>query len=152
MELVLLSPQFSFVLVVVFRFFVSWGSHSFSTNELVPFDPLLARLLRIFGPQCSSTSYFIWPFYLFFYYFVFETRVWRKQKKTQPNTGIYDEFIYNHWDDTIAGGVFIPRGYNKPSSLHFCVDMSYHWYGHNYKFTVYKTLSFWNTKAFLPQE
>ena len=32
------------------------------------------------------------------------------------------------------------------------VDMNYRWYGHDYKLSVYQTLNFWNTKAFLPQE
>ena len=41
-----------------------------------------------------------------------------------------------------AGGVFIPRGYHLPSSQHYCADMNYHRYGHNYKLTVYKTFEF----------
>ena len=80
--------------------------------------------------------------------FVDETRVWRKYKF---NPGIYDEFIYNHWVDATAGGVLIPLGYHQPSSQQFCADMNYHWYDHNYKSTVNKTLNFRNTKAFHPR-
>ena len=44
----------------------------------------MATLLEIFGPQCSSIMYSIWPFKHFFYSsvtdesYVEETRVWRK--------------------------------------------------------------------------
>ena len=32
------------------------------------------------------------------------------------------------------------RAYHKPSCKNFCVDMKYHWYVHNYKLPVYKSL------------
>ena len=37
---------------------------------------------------------------------------------TEFSPGIYDEFTYNHWVDTTAGGDLFPRGYHKPSSQH----------------------------------
>lgn len=41
---------------------------------------------------------------------------------------------------------FRSQGYYYSRNQHFCVDnMSYHWYGHNYKLTTYKTLHFRNT-------
>ena len=68
-------------------------------------------------------------------YFVDDMPVWRKYK-------IDDEFICNHWVDATAGEDLFPRGYHQPSSQHFCVDLSYHWYVHVYKLTVYKTFEF----------
>ena len=56
---------------------------------------------------------------------VFCRRKRRNTKLSKINL-IYDELIYNHWVDAIAGGDLFPRGYHQPNSQHVCVDLSYH--------------------------
>ena len=73
-----------------------------------------------------------------------------KPKCPQIGEG-YKKWLYQKHDAT-AVEVVIPRGVHQHSNQHLCVDWSYHWYVHTLKLTVNKTLNFWNTKAFLPQE
>ena len=101
-----------------------------------------------YGPICSLCSYFDFLTRLDSSVtgesLVDETRVWRKYQ-------IYSWYPWwvclqplGHW------GVILSRGYQQPSSQHFCIDMHFYLYGHIYKLTVYKTFDFFfNTKAFL---
>ena len=59
-------------------------------------------------------------------------------------SNVYDIAIHTHSKPPkkYAGGVLIPRAYHQPLRQHFCADMNYHWYGHIYKLTVYKTFNF----------
>lgn len=70
--------------------------------------------------------------------------IWYRLCCTKFIPGIYNKFVYNHWVNPTAGGVFPSKSISI--SL-ICVDISYH-----YHIYCLQTLKFWKTKDILSQE